>query len=137
MNTYRPKHFTIQELVPLETYQLLGDNSWIVLDIRAVMTLDQLRDYFGPCTVNNWSRGGNLQYRGFRPKDCTVGAMNSQHRFGRAFDCSFNSSADKVRQDILDNRSQFPYLSALEDEVSWVHFDVRDHGDESIKVFKP
>ena len=137
MNTYRPKHFIVQELVPPEVYESFGDRSWLVLDTRAVITLDQLREHFGPCHVNDWHRNGNLKNRGFRPSDCTVGAHYSQHRFGRAFDCTFNVSAEVARQYILENRDKFPFLCRLEDEVSWLHFDLADHGDDGIQVFKP
>lgn len=137
MITYRPKHFDIRELVDPETYEKLGSNAWIVLEPRAVITLDQLRDRFGRCTVNTWHLGGTLRYRGFRPPQCTVGAALSQHRFGRAFDCSFNASAHAVREYILANPQEFPHITTLEDEVTWVHFDVRDHGGPHIKLIKP
>lgn len=137
MITYRPKHFALKELVDPETYAKLGDRAWIVLDPRALATLDQLRKRFGSCTVNNWHSGGAHKYRGFRPPQCTVGAALSQHRFGRAFDCSFNTSAHVVREYVLDNWAEFPYLMTLEDEVSWVHFDVRDHGGAGIQLVKP
>ena len=137
MNYYRPKHFIIQELVPPEVYSVLGDRSWLVLDPRILVSIDQLREQFGPCTINNWHEGGSLHYRGFRPSDCTVGAHLSQHRFGRAMDCSFNASAPVVRQYIMEHRDQFPFITRLEDEVSWVHCDVADHGDDDILLFKP
>lgn len=135
--TYRPKHFQLQELVDPETYEKLGSNSWIVLDPRAVMTLDQLRARFGICTVNNWVSGGAFRYRGFRPPQCDVGAKLSQHRFGRAFDCTFNASAYAVREYILANPHEFPHITTLEDEVTWLHFDVRDTGRPGIMVIKP
>ena len=137
MNFYRPKHFKIQELVPPEVYNSLGERSWLVLDPRIVVSIDQLREHFGPCTVNNWHSGGTLHYRGFRPSDCKVGAQFSQHRFGRAMDCSFNASAPIVREYILANRDKFPFITRMEDDVSWVHIDCGDHGDDDIQVFKP
>ena len=138
MNTYRPKHFQLEELVPPETIDALGQNAWIVLDPRALVTLDQLRAAYGPCTVNNWHIGGNLRYRGFRPTECTVGAHHSQHRYGRAFDCSFQGkTAQVVRESIMSDTTHFPYLTTLESDVSWVHFDVRDHGSEKILIVHP
>lgn len=137
MTTYRPRYFELQELVDPETYEKLGARSWIVLDPRAVITLDQLRARFGYCTVNDWNTGGELRYRGFRSPQCKVGADRSQHRFGRAFDCTFETSAYVVREYILANRKEFPHLTTLEDEVSWVHFDVRDHGGSGIQLVKP
>ena len=51
---YRPQHFELEELIPPETLQALGRKAWLVLDPRALFTLDQLRDAFGICTVNDW-----------------------------------------------------------------------------------
>jgi len=134
---YRPNHFKLEELIPPETWQALGRKAWLVLDPRALFTLDQLREAFGVCIVNTWHEGGMLKYRGFRPPECKVGAHYSQHRFGRGFDCTFRQSSEIVRQTIMEHRDQFPYLTTLESDVSWVHFDIRDHGGEDIELVHP
>lgn len=136
MITYRPTHFTLQELVDPDTYESLGQKAWLVLDPRALTTLDRIRARFGPCTVNNWNDGGRFKYRGFRPRYCIEGAPFSQHRFGRAFDLHSNTPAHEMREYILSNRDEFPHLSTLEVDVDWLHFDVRDHGGHNIKMIK-
>lgn len=138
MITYRPKFFALEELVDPDTFKALGARAWLVLDPRALATLDQLRATFGACTVNTWNSGGALKFRGFRPPACKVGAAYSQHRFGRAFDCDVsNLAAEDVREHILANPDDFPYLTTLEARVSWLHFDVRDHGGKGIKLVFP
>lgn len=137
MITYRPRHFELRELVDPETYRWLGERAWWVLDPRALATLDQLRDRFGPCTVNNWHADGDFRYRGFRPPGCAVGAALSQHRFGRAFDCTFRETAQEVREYIRAHRAEFPFLTTLETDVTWLHFDVRDTGTQDILIIRP
>lgn len=135
---YKCDHFDIEELVSKAVYVERGNKAWALLDNRALKTLDQLRKRFGPVTVNDWKWGGKNEYRGLREPNCKIGAAYSQHRFGRAFDCHFRDvSAHKVREYILQHPEEFPYITALEMGVSWLHFDVRNHGDESILKFYP
>lgn len=137
MAIYMPKYFKLQELVDSETFNELGQSAWLLFDVDALISLDALREKFGPCLVNNWHSGGNFSWRGFRSSKCTVGAQKSQHRLGKAFDCSFNTPAKKIREYLLLNRKEFPLITAIEDDVTWLHFDVRHHGGTGIKVFKP
>lgn len=141
MNTYRPKYFTIQELVDPETYSALGDRAWLVLDVRMVITIDQLREKLGSAYINDWhlgNAGHNFRYRGFRPPGCTIGAPLSQHRFGRAADMTFlDYSAEAARKYILANRSEFPFLTTLESGVAWTHLDTRDQGSDDIILVNP
>lgn len=126
---YQCRHFIIQELVPPEVYRDRGEKAWELLDERALRTLDALRDEFGPCTVNDWHLGGKRQWSGLRTHDCGVGAKYSQHIFGRAFDCLFrNYSAQAVRDVVLRKRkSFFPYINGMELNITWFHFDTRNH----------
>ena len=129
--------FGIEELVSREVFSDRGEKAWALLDERALETLDALRKEFGPITVNDWKWGGSYEYSGFREPDCGIGAAYSQHRFGRAFDCKFkNVSVDRVRARILSTPEKFPHISALEMNVSWLHFDVRNYGPEVLK-FNP
>ena len=143
---YKCKHFKLMELVPPSIIRDYGDSAWQFLDERALRMLDKLRDKFGKIIVNDWSWHGENKYRGFRPHYCRIGAKQSQHRFGRAFDCIFPEldstsqrsggvennpestfdSYDKIRQYILDNPQEFRYINALETGCNWLHFDVRN-----------
>jgi len=134
---YKCQFFKIQELVSSAVYDDRGQKAWSLLDERALKTLDKLREVFGSVTVNDWLWGGSNEFRGFREPSCKVGAKYSQHRFGRAFDCKFRSvSADEVREYILQNPNEFPYIASIEMNVSWLHFDVRNYGPGILK-FNP
>ncbi len=134
---FRCEHFKIQELVSPDVFNDRGMAAWELLDERALITLDALREEFGPCTVNDWCWGGQFKYSGFRESDCSVGAKYSQHKLGRAFDCKFrDTDAETVRQVVLRCRNElFPHISGIELNVSWFHFDVRNH--TPLKVFTP
>ncbi|WP_105198993.1 D-Ala-D-Ala carboxypeptidase family metallohydrolase [Pseudoalteromonas sp. T1lg10] len=134
--------FIFQELVPKDVYEAFADNPLFLtnlFDPRALETLQALREAFGPCIVNTWHTvNGGFQYRGYRPLLCEVGATRSQHKLGKAFDCSFKDfSAEEVREYVLENPHLFPHITAIEADVNWFHFDVRTPTWAGIKVFKP
>jgi len=143
---YKPDHFKIQEVVPKlffhKYHAKYGIRLFGVFDDRALWTGDRLRELYGKVLMNTWLWGGEHQYRGFRPRDCTIGAELSQHRFGRAEDLFFiSTSAEKVRQDILANPDQHEsqYITAIELNTFWLHFDCRnwDKKKHGILTFKP
>ena len=132
---YQCRHFVIQELVPPQVYKDRGEKAWELLDEKALRTLDALRDEFGPCTVNDWHIGGKRKWSGLRTIGCGVGTEYSQHRFGRAFDCLFrDAKAQTVREVVLRKRkSFFPYITGIETNITWFHFDCRNH--TPVKLF--
>lgn len=134
-------NFKTQELVSKKTYYAFNGKRDFLLGLfnpKALITLQALRNKFGPTTVNNWHTGGGNQYRGYRELDCIIGAMYSQHKLGNGFDCSFKHfSAEQVREYILANPDEFPHITAIEGKVSWLHFDVRPATWDGIKVFNP
>ena len=124
---YQPRHFQPYELVPPDIYRLRGDKSFELIDERALITLDTLRDHLGPCTVNDWYWGGQFEQSGLRTPDAPEYSPTSQHTFGRAMDGKFkNVLAADARQYVIENRLLFPYIAFLEDDVEWFHFDVRN-----------
>lgn len=133
---YKCRHFKIEELVPIAIARDYKAKAWMFLDDKALRTLDMLRSHFGKIIVNDYVWEGHNQFRGLRPANCLIGATMSQHRFGRAFDCIFKeANIDNVRAYILDNPNEFPYINALEMDVSWLHFDTRNC--ERIMKFYP
>ncbi len=126
---YKCRHFVIQELVDPEIYKLRGEKAWELFDDRALITLDALRDEFGPIIVNNWHFGGSRKWSGLRTSSSSYYSPTSQHSFGRAFDClPKNISVEKMREEIIRSRnSKFPYITGLELNVTWIHFDTRNH----------
>lgn len=137
----RPKWFRLEELVYPEIFKARGEACWELLDSRALVTLDALRDKFGPTTVNNWHADGQYKESGLRSFDTTTGAKYSQHRFGRAFDCKFrHATPEEVQAYVLSHRDEFPLLTTIEnaaDTVTWLHFDCRLNADDSIRIIEP
>lgn len=134
---YKPKNFKLQELVPPEIYDKWGDKAWKFLDTRLLRSIQKLRSHFGPATINNWHIFGDRYYSGLRPFDCTVGAEMSQHKFGRAADMIFRDyNAENVRQGIREFEELFPFITFIEDDVSWLHIDCR-HTARSTDKEKP
>ena len=136
---YTAKHFVTQEFVPPEIYNVYGEKSLWFVDYRVRWTADAIRQYFGvPVTANNWHRkSGGYRYRGFRPPACETGAALSQHKFGRALDCDVQGiPAEQVRKEIVDKKDEpaFRYITCIEADVNWLHFDCRDVNTTNVMV---
>lgn len=124
---YLPKHFQAYELVPPAIYQNRGEKSFELIDERVLITLDTLRETFGPCTINDWYWGGSFEQSGLRTPDAPEYSPTSQHSFGRAMDCKFKEiTAAEARARVIEHRLLFPYITFMENDVSWFHFDVRN-----------
>lgn len=126
---YKCKYFNIKELVSEGTYKRRGEKAWQLLDDRMLQTIDLLREKYGSVTINDWSWGGNNHWRGLRTSDSPYYSTYSQHSFGRAADLIFKDvTAEAVRVDILANPNDaaFQFINSLEENTSWLHFDVRN-----------
>lgn len=138
---YRPRHFLLQELVPREVFDARGNGAWELLDARALITADALRDKFGVCVVNDWHEDGRFNESGFRDSASSTGAKYSQHRYGRGLDCKFAKATPREVFDYLRAHAEdFPYLTTLEDveaTPTWLHFDVRNNFTPGIRIVKP
>lgn len=150
---YIPRFFSIEELVHPDVYEKhkeRGDRLFMAFDPRALITLDRLRDRYGPTLVNTWHMGGEFQLSGLRPMDSGTGVSLSQHIFGRAFDCKFKYvTAQEVRSDMRDVGCMSPqsedlpkafqYIARIEDfpNMNWFHFDTGNHDfiAKGVKVF--
>lgn len=137
------KNFHLHELVDKATYEKFGDFSQRFLDEETVKLVQFFRERYGSTTVNNWYQGGNLQFRGFRPPNCSVGGSYSQHKFGRGFDLNCaKATPDEIREDIMSNEELFLNmgLTRIEDGAfapTWLHIDRAWTGDNKIHVVKP
>lgn len=148
-------NFMLQEFVPKEIYARFGSNSRWFVNPKVAALAQFYKDYFlryysqryGAdrlsnvlIVINNWHQGGPYNFRGYRPRSCTEGGENSQHRLGNAFDCDMILVfADGTRQEvdyadihqaILSDQDSFLLagLSAIEhlsDAPSWLHSDCR------------
>jgi len=144
MSIYVPRHFQIYELIPYDIYwkyvKLKKIKMWLMFDRNLLITLDQLRDQFGPMVINDWWWQGENQYRGWRPMDCRFGSVLSQHKFGRGTDLKpKDCTSQECRDFIRKNPEKFPLISAIERGVNWLHVDTRnwDRTESGILFFKP
>lgn len=138
---YITKHFKLQELIPEGLFNQINEQGWELLDDRALMTLDALREKFGSMTINNYAWGGNRNWSGLRTEgfykstDAYL-SSRSQHKYGRAFDVIFKDHTSKsVRDYIVKNPEEFPYITFLEIDIDWFHFDVRN--TTGLKLWSP
>lgn len=134
-------YFKLEELVHPWFMDNFGIHAKQFLNPKAVQTLVALREQFGVITVNDWHLGGGFTLSGLRPLDDRVGAANSLHKYGGAFDCKFRDvTVEEAHGYILANPEQFPHLSRLEAKEAtptWLHFDTAWTGCDHIVVFNP
>lgn len=139
---YIPKHFILEEFLPAqffaENVAYYGIRLWLIFDERILDAADRLRGMYGPMVANTWVYGGRHQYRGYRDPDCTVGAKLSQHRFGRGLDLvPLKADVDEIRHDIKDKPTGWYGVNCIEEEVSWLHIDCRNHDGGYVKLIYP
>lgn len=133
---YKCKHFNIKELVHPDVYSKYGETAWQFFDVGLLKSLDALRDKFGSLTVNDWQWGGIFKERGLRSLDYGGIHNRSLHKHGKAIDChSKTYTADEMRKYILDNQDEFPYITELELDVSWLHFGTRNREGTIGRIF--
>lgn len=134
--SYVPDHFKPHEVFPPEMDDLFDKSHlWTYINPMVLITMDRLRERYGTAIMNTWGlsqesqkRYGIHYFRGWRTRDCDIGAQLSQHKMGCAADMAFvHVSAEKIREDILTQPydTTFDLITCIEMEVSWLHFDVR------------
>jgi hypothetical protein len=138
-------NFYLDEFIPREIYTARPDHGRSLLDARVIYVAQWLRDITGrPVRLNNWWDGGKLQERGLRSWDTKTGARWSQHKFGRAGDCSVDGLTPTQVHGILLKNEAFliknAWITTLEDPShtpTWTHFDCRWTGLNRILIVKP
>ncbi len=133
------KRFQIEELVPENMYRLLHEEVlWRMMDNRLFESIDKLKHMFedGTITINNWVWGGSRNWSGLRTSDSPYWSPTSMHSKGMAIDAIFSAySAEEVRQVILENQYELPYIGGIEMGVSWLHMDLRAKVNNKIVTF--
>ena len=132
------ENFSIEEFVDKDTYRKFGDKSVWFIDKNLIQIAQELRNHFGPITINNYFSGGNRNWSGLRTMKSSYYSPYSQHSFGRAIDMIFeNHDAEYIRNEIRNNEKYwFDYgVRAIENNVSWLHIDVRNTNKFEIKWF--
>lgn len=145
-NSFRPNSecFVLEEFVSEKLFKQYGETCWQFLDTRMLITIEclsiNLKNEYGfyiPLIINNWNIGGNYQYSGLREFNSGVGARHSQHCYGRASDVkSPKITAEQMREHILRNENLYPYITYIEADVSWLHYDVRNSPYKKIRLFR-
>lgn len=136
------KYFDLKELVPRDVYEEYGEESIKFLDPLMIHALENVREILGvPLVCNNWALGGLRNYCGYRPKDVNIGAKNSMHKQGRAFDLvSRKMSAKDMRRILEERQYELVYPIRVEKwegngEISWLHIDNGDTKGNQIYFF--
>ena len=140
---YRPKYFTIKELVNPELLKKIGEETaWKMFDDRLLKAADQIREKYGAVVVN----GTGLTDCGLRDPQSTTGAKYSMHKIGRALDLHIVSIEKKwagnksgkttdynrVREQLMLD-PKFDILN-FENNISWLHIDT---GNRKNRLFNP
>lgn len=104
--------------------------------------LDLLRKDFGkPIIINNWHIGGNLKHCGYRLKRCKIGAANSFHKAGGAFDLHTKTEKDRLELIELIKKQYYMYnirrMENPESTPNWVHIDCKEHSRVGLHIFTP
>lgn len=140
---YKPKHFSLEELVHPSFIRNLNPHLiWGLLDGRILMSADQIRHKFGPTYINTWSGalqgvfGETFSLSGLRPFDTNIGATFSPHKYGTGLDLKFTeTTAEEVIRYICQNSEEFPLISRIEvthnngEIPTWVHIDCNNTCD--------
>ncbi len=134
-------NFQLQEFVHADIYNVMGDRCVNALNGMLANTCQDLRDEFGPITINDWMWGGKFVYSGLRPPNSDIGAEFSAHRFGFAADLKFKDiTAIEVQEAILKERRKFPYIIRIENAKitkTWLHIETSEKRSTDIRVFNP
>jgi len=131
--------FKIHELVPKEVYDVHGEGAWSFVDVKLTASINSIKERFpkGTMSINTWHFGGNRNWSGLRTPDAQkYYSKTSQHSLHptelvfKAIDAIFSYyDVDEVRQYIIDNPDEFPYIKGIELGVSWLHIDVRNRSE--------
>lgn len=145
---YKCKYFKIRELVHPSFIGVNETILWGLMDVRVLKYADQIREKYGPCTVN----ANGLTDCGLRKTDSTTGARFSAHKFGRALDLHIRDievaaskisdatarknykirEYNRVRETLMTNPA-FDGLN-FEHGISWLHIDV---ANREKRLFNP
>ena len=131
---YKPENFSIDELVPMNISRKYNEDLlWSKFNPDFLRDLQHIRNNVGRIVINN---GARLNYSGYRPYDCKIGAKLSDHREWRAFDLHpVDYSPREVYDWILAHKHEFLKLNCVEDielteDGGWVHISYRPNLEE-------
>ena len=140
MEVYKPKYFTLEELVHPQMIKAIGAiNCWMRLDAECLKDLDKIREtWAGPIYLNF----GAADSRGLRPPNDPDGSFYSVHKQGKAFDLVAGNGNDQGlfnHVKLLIQKGSLKKLNTLEDmsfTPNWVHVANMNH-DQKPLIIKP
>ncbi len=113
-----------------------------LIDSNIIKIATFLRKLFGkPMIINNWYTGGTYTLRGWRPKNCPIGAKFSMHKKGKAFDFDIVGLTDnQVKEIVIKNEKELYKLGvrrmeSREDAGTWCHLDTLDVKGITDKIY--
>lgn len=136
-------NFKMQEFVNRRIWNKYGMLSIQQMDPAVIIFMDAIRRKSGMYVVgNNWHVGGQFEKRGRREGWTKVGALDSQHKIGRAQDFNFVDpksgrywKSKEVYEFIMDHEELFySYgvraiehysLTSGSTGIGWTHLDCR------------
>lgn len=136
------KNFSDYELVPERIHKLRHPDTWF-LDQKTVNLEQELRNKFGPLTVNDWFWGGRFQYSGFDDGAQRGYGSLSQHRFARALDNKPRDiSVQEMYHAIMSDQNYWLNLGLtrienIQKTPTWLHTDTAWTGLKEILIFNP
>ncbi len=131
-------NFIIEEFVTPELYKTImkttnpKEEFYKYVDKRIVDIVQFVRTKSGKVVViNNWHKGGTYSLRGWRPKNCKIGAKLSMHKTGKAVDFDIvGMTDDEVKEFVMKYQKELYDLGArrMESEDfadTWCHLDLK------------
>lgn len=124
-------NFDLREFVPTQIWKNFDAKAVWFINKDIVQAAELLRAITGKqIIVNDWLFGGNMNYCGYRPPDCTIGAFYSQHKLGNAADLHIAGwTGEQMAKVVLDNQGIFKtFITTIENPKStptWLHIDCR------------
>lgn len=142
---YKPKYFILEELVSRKIFETMDHNAiWSHFDQDLLKAIDWVKETFSkdsPVTINNWKWGGDRQYSGLRVDGDDYYSPTSMHSVGKAADMIFkNTTAHEIRKSVTEMESMgivIPYITRIENGVSWLHIDTKPTGKTDVYFFNP
>ena len=137
------KNFALTEILPPVVIEKYGEQGLMLLNPLACITLQQLRNRFGRMRCNSKVHG--FEQRALRTVDYYLDNADKTiegwelkahkayanywgaHKSGSGFDVDFfDTDKDDVIDYILANVDEFPFLTFIEVDINWFHFDTRN-----------
>jgi hypothetical protein len=114
-----------EDWFPPEFVQTFGNRCWEFIRPELLIVSDMIYDRYGKFFVNNYAKGGQLKYCGFRPFAYNDGAVYSKHKYGMAADIHpIDVSLQILYSEIITKINEFPNITEIEDKDStptWMH----------------